>query len=187
MGNMMDDLLYSLGSKICHQMPERSFFIGGHQLFVASRDTGIYLGFLMAIGIIFLLREMENRRGNFRLICALMVPLAIDGLGVLFKFWESDNSMRLNSGLLGGISMAYLIAYAYPYPKREGMLPSLKGLALSLFGAMLVYFSFFLFIPRFGDTPFVFELVNFLVFAGVASMLASIIWLFYIILNRKGM
>ncbi len=184
---MLDGVLYSLGSRICHQMPERSFFIGGSQLFVCSRDTGVYLGFLLAVLIIFLLREMENRKGNFLLICALVLPLAIDGLGVLFRLWESNNSIRLNSGLLGGIGMAYLIAYAYPCKKKEGTLPSLAGISLSIFGVMFAYFSFFLLIPRFFDTLPAFELVNFLVFAGVASMLASIAWLFYIILNRKGL
>ncbi len=183
---MLDGFLYSLGSHICHQMPERSFFIGGSQLFVSSRDTGVYLGFLLAISIILLLKEVENKKENLLLICALILPIAIDGSGVALGLWESSNSTRLYTGLLGGIGMAYLIAYGYPHKKRDGMLPSIPGFSLSIFGALFVYFSLFLLIPRFFDTLAVFELVNFLVFAGLASMAASVAWLFYIILNRRG-
>ncbi len=35
--------VYAVGGVVCHQMPERSFFIDGHQLPVCARCTGLYL------------------------------------------------------------------------------------------------------------------------------------------------
>ena len=35
--------LYATGSVICHQLPERSFFLEGRQLPVCARCTGLYL------------------------------------------------------------------------------------------------------------------------------------------------
>src|SRR5215510_6838555 len=37
-------LLYPIGALICHQRPERSFFIHGLQLPVCARCTGLYIG-----------------------------------------------------------------------------------------------------------------------------------------------
>ncbi len=34
---------YDVGRLICHQLPERSFFLGGRQLPVCARCTGLYL------------------------------------------------------------------------------------------------------------------------------------------------
>ena len=35
--------VYATGSVICHQLPERSFFLDGRQLPVCARCTGLYL------------------------------------------------------------------------------------------------------------------------------------------------
>jgi|SRR5687768_2914653 len=35
--------VYAAGSVICHQLPERSFFLDGRQLPVCARCTGLYL------------------------------------------------------------------------------------------------------------------------------------------------
>ena len=36
-------IIFSIGSLICHQKPERSFFWDGHQFPVCARCTGLYL------------------------------------------------------------------------------------------------------------------------------------------------
>jgi len=36
--------VYVIGSLVCHQRPERSFYIWGHQMPVCARCTGIYAG-----------------------------------------------------------------------------------------------------------------------------------------------
>jgi uncharacterized membrane protein len=48
-------IIFAIGGVICHQKPERSFFIDGHQLPVCARCTGLYVsaaaGFLCWIGL----------------------------------------------------------------------------------------------------------------------------------------
>ena len=68
--------VYAAGSIICHQLPERSFFVDGRQLPVCARCTGLYLsggaGFLgwlvwkMARGW----RRIATRRRNVRVVGA---------------------------------------------------------------------------------------------------------------------
>ena len=40
--------LFPIGHYICHQRPERSFFVGGQQLPVCARCTGLYIGAALA-------------------------------------------------------------------------------------------------------------------------------------------
>src|SRR5438552_2632486 len=40
--------IYKAFSFVCHQIPERSFHIAGHQFAVCSRCTGLYAGFALA-------------------------------------------------------------------------------------------------------------------------------------------
>jgi len=41
--------VYAIGSVICHQRPERSFYLWSHQLPVCARCTGIYVGAALAV------------------------------------------------------------------------------------------------------------------------------------------
>jgi uncharacterized membrane protein len=41
--DLIGDFIFTVGSVICHQRPERSFFIDGHQLPVCARCTGLYV------------------------------------------------------------------------------------------------------------------------------------------------
>lgn len=41
--DLLGDFIFAVGSLICHQQPERSFFLGGEQLPVCARCTGLYL------------------------------------------------------------------------------------------------------------------------------------------------
>src|SRR5689334_9386781 len=41
--------IYRGFSVICHQRPDRSYFIDGHKLGVCSRCTGIYAGFALTL------------------------------------------------------------------------------------------------------------------------------------------
>jgi len=41
--DLIGKLIFAVGSLICHQRPDRSFFVDGHQLPVCARCTGLYL------------------------------------------------------------------------------------------------------------------------------------------------
>src|SRR6266404_9479319 len=46
--NSLALVIYGAFSHLCHQLPDRSFFIAGHQFAVCARCTGLYVGFTVA-------------------------------------------------------------------------------------------------------------------------------------------
>lgn len=87
----------------CHRMPERSFFFRGRQFPICARCTGILIGYI--IGIFYII--FYNKLGYiFELM--LMVPLLIDGIGQYKGYFVSNNTRRLTTGILGGISFICL-------------------------------------------------------------------------------
>lgn len=94
----------NLGKYICHQKPERSFFIKGHQFPVCARCTGFYTG--LAVYLIVNRFYQHSYDLNMLLISmALMVPVAIDGLTQYFGPRESTNTLRFATGFIGGIGL----------------------------------------------------------------------------------
>ena len=81
----------------CHQMPERSFFIGKYQLPLCARCTGIVIGH--AAGAAVSLFHPVSRRS---LIGTL--PLMIDGMVQKYTSYESTNRRRLATGILYGFA-----------------------------------------------------------------------------------
>jgi uncharacterized membrane protein len=104
-------VLYGVFARLCHQIPERSFFIAGHQFAVCSRCTGLYVGFTAVTFCYPLVRsvrriDMPPRRWLF--LAAL--PLIIDfGLGY-FGLWENTHLSRFLTGaLFGGAAVFYIL------------------------------------------------------------------------------
>ena len=60
---MIAEFLQWMGFGLCHQLPERSFFGGGVQVPVCARDTGIYVGFVVAFAVIALVHSGERPKG----------------------------------------------------------------------------------------------------------------------------
>lgn len=83
----------------CHQMPERSFFVGGYQFPVCARCTGVCFGTLAAVFLFFRIKP------NI-LICVL-------GCMIMFLDWwlqhkmilSSTNRRRLLTGTLAGYGL----------------------------------------------------------------------------------
>ena len=82
----------------CHQMPERSFFIGGYQLPLCARCTGILAGHVIGM-VVSLFRDVS--------LLSLIgtIPLMIDGTVQQFTSYESTNDRRLFTGILYGFGM----------------------------------------------------------------------------------
>jgi uncharacterized membrane protein len=111
-----------VGYAICHQIPERSFHIAGHQLPLCARCTGIYLGALMG----FSLMTVWGRRRAASLpptpialtLVAFIVLLGIDGLNSYLTFfphmphlYQPQNWLRLTTGTLEGLALS---SFVYP-------------------------------------------------------------------------
>jgi len=104
-------IIYGAFSRLCHQIPDRSFFTAGHQFAVCARCTGLYLGFTVVALCYPLVRslrrtDMPPRRWLF----AAAVPLLVDfGLGY-FGLWENTHLSRFLTGvLLGSVAVFYVM------------------------------------------------------------------------------
>lgn len=104
-------VVYRAYAILCHQLPERSYFIDGHKLAVCSRCTGVYAGFAFTLLLYPLIRSLRTTTTpprSWLLLAA--VPLAID-FGLTFAgIWENTHTSRLLTGaLLGGVAVFYVM------------------------------------------------------------------------------
>lgn len=103
--------IYGGFAMLCHQLPERSYFIDGHQLAVCSRCTGIYAGFTFTLLLYPLIGSLKNTvTPPPKWLILATIPLAID-VGVnFFGFWQNTHTSRLLTGaLLGGMVVFYVM------------------------------------------------------------------------------
>jgi uncharacterized membrane protein len=137
-------LLYWLFQPLCHQMPERSFFLfGGRWTYsyeqlsqllggvavpqrwigqagigfkaaVCERDVAVY-GFALLAGLVFALVRRRLKPLPLKAFGLLILPMAIDGLGQLVGLWTSTWLSRIITGALFGVSCVWL---AFPYVER---------------------------------------------------------------------
>jgi uncharacterized membrane protein len=104
-------VIYGAFAPLCHQLPERSYFIDGHKLAVCSRCTGIYAGFAFTLLLYPLVRSLRNTATPPRSVLILAaLPLAIDFSLTFFGFWENTHTSRLLTGaLLGSVAVFYVM------------------------------------------------------------------------------
>lgn len=103
--------IYQSFSLMCHQIPERSFFIAGHKFAVCARCTGLYFGFaaiLLAYPLFRSLRSTSAPPRKWLFIAAF--PLLIDFSLTFVGLWENTHTTRLVTGLLlGGVTVLYVM------------------------------------------------------------------------------
>ena len=103
--------IYRGFSVLCHQLPERSYFIDGHKLAVCSRCTGIYFGFAFTLLLYPLLRSLRTTETPARKwLFMAAAPLAIDFSLTFFGIWQNTHTSRLLTGaLLGSTAVFYVM------------------------------------------------------------------------------
>lgn len=103
--------IYRAFGTLCHQIPERSYFIEGHKFAVCARCTGIYAGFTFTLLVYPLIRSLRNTSTPPRSVLILSaIPLAIDFSLTFFGFWENTHTSRLLTGaLLGSVAVFYVM------------------------------------------------------------------------------
>jgi uncharacterized membrane protein len=95
------NIIYSCGDRLCHQKADRSFFVNGNEMPFCTRCTAIWLG--LAIGLGFMIFYKINLDEKFIILIFIgLFPIGIDGFGQLFGFWESNNIIRVITGVLTG-------------------------------------------------------------------------------------
>lgn len=89
----------------CHQIPDRSFSYRGYQFPLCARCTGILIGEIIGmLTLIFI--------SPYWWTILLIIPMAIDGLTQQYCNRQSNNLLRLITGLFGGYSLVTFIVWS---------------------------------------------------------------------------
>jgi uncharacterized membrane protein len=113
--------LYRSFSYVCHQLPERSFFIAGHKFAVCSRCTGLYFGFAVATLAYPVFRSLRLTTTPARKwLFVAAAPLGIDFLLGYLNIWNNTHSSRLLTGLLlGAVAVFYVMPGLMDLSQRD--------------------------------------------------------------------
>jgi uncharacterized membrane protein len=95
--------MYLLGSRICHQIAERSFHLDAAQLPVCARCVGIYAGF--AAGVLFAPARVRVRR----VLIVSALPTLITVFAELTALWQPSNAARAMAGTPLGIAIGLVV------------------------------------------------------------------------------
>jgi uncharacterized membrane protein len=103
--NPLAAAVYLLGDSQCHQLLERSFVINGNQMPFCSRDLGLFIGVVAGMALAF----SGRFKVSWKIALLLLVPMGLDGGVQMMSPYESSNPLRLLTGILAGIGLAYLL------------------------------------------------------------------------------
>ncbi len=101
---------YKIEWVACHRKPNRSFFYKGRQFPICARCTGIYIGYVAIFVFAFTLTYIPA-------ICSffLLIPTIIDGITQAYCNRESNNAIRLITGIMFGVGCSSLGAILAKY------------------------------------------------------------------------
>lgn len=87
---------------LCHGIESRCFHWSGVPMPLCARCTGLYLGFLIGIGLFAAVRKLQRLSIPSSLVIGMVAPLVVDGVSQAVGLRVSTNELRLMTGLLAG-------------------------------------------------------------------------------------
>jgi len=122
---MILQILYQVGSAICHQLPERSFFVYETQMPLCARCSGIYLGMFIAFSFYFFTKILKNKKPikppslwiNILSIIFILLMI-IQALTSTFINYPFENELRFITGILFGLSLPWYLLITFNYSRR---------------------------------------------------------------------
>jgi len=123
----MPRAIYLLGDLNCHQMAERSLYLNGNQMPFCARDVGIFIG--LAAGMLAVLALTP--RFALTALLVMVLPIMIDGTVQLTGWYESNNALRVITGVLGGAGASYFLGHFADWVRSGGSAPFLLGRKMS--------------------------------------------------------
>jgi uncharacterized membrane protein len=115
--NLFVTFIFAVGGVICHQRPDRSFFLDGHQLPVCARCTGLYLS--GAAGLASWLgwklagrwRPFEiDPRAALRVLVLAALPTAVSVATGTVGWWDGTNITRALLAIPLGLTAGVIVA-----------------------------------------------------------------------------
>jgi len=110
-------MVYGIASFVCHQVPERSFYLAGFPLPVCARCLGIYLGASVGAGAVWI-RANSGRPVSLasvtarRLAVAAASPTLFTVVPEIAGIWYPSNVTRALAGLPLGAMTALVVMSA---------------------------------------------------------------------------
>jgi uncharacterized membrane protein len=102
-------IAFPIGHFICHQRPDRSFFLHGHQLAVCARCTGLYVGAALAVPFaIGLAVPLPGSRARWLLSLAA-IPTALTWSLEVARVLPFSNLSRFVAALPLGFAAVWLV------------------------------------------------------------------------------
>jgi uncharacterized membrane protein len=109
--------VYVFAAGICHQIGERSWYVGGVQLPVCARCLGIYVGAAVALPGLW---RLDGERPYVRAV--MMLALAMNAVTIALEWtnlWHVSNAMRAGAGAVLGAAIALAIRQVFGRPAHE--------------------------------------------------------------------
>lgn len=118
--------MFPAGRFICHQRPERSFFINGRQMPVCARCTGLYAGAAVAAPLALLAASSIASARARRALLSSALPTAITWMLEFAGVMPFSNLARFVAALPLGFTAAWLVLAALraaPAPSTQHPAP----------------------------------------------------------------
>ena len=106
---LIPDLLFPIGSVICHQRPERSFFLHDRQLPVCARCTGLYLGAAIAAPAALLAATVLVVRRPRWILAVAALPTLVTWTTEFAGLAHFSNATRFAAAVPLGFIAAWLV------------------------------------------------------------------------------
>ena len=115
----------AVGYAVCHRIDSRSFHIGNIQFSVCARCTGQYLGAVLGLAYLMILRPRRVQRPPWWIIGVLLLgaaAYALDGVNSFLHLlpftehlwlYEPNNTLRLFTGTMVGLGIAVMLYPAF--------------------------------------------------------------------------
>jgi len=120
-------ILNYIGHLVCHQIPERTLWIGGRYLPVCARDTGVYLGFYIGYLLLPMRRKEACGPPNLWITLFMIAPMIVDAATQWIGLRTSTNELRLLTGLLFGAALVPFLVYLLAQIPTSRRLPILRN------------------------------------------------------------
>jgi uncharacterized membrane protein len=106
---LVPELLFPIGSFICHQRPERSFFLHGRQLPVCARCTGLYVGAAIAAPMALLAATALAVRRARAIFVVAALPTVVTWTAEFAGLAHFSNATRFTAAVPLGLVAAWLV------------------------------------------------------------------------------
>lgn len=98
----------------CHRLPSRSFWYRGKPFPVCARCTGIWIGYVVGLPLILWLQP------HWLISLVLALPAILDGGSQLLRWRESNNVLRVITGILLGLGEMIVIIKLFNWIAQFG-------------------------------------------------------------------